>query len=420
MEACFVIQADGGPVGLVDPQSDGAGSVGLGPRQDTAEQLNADPAAPAVRGNPHRDQLGIHSPVAGPVATHEADPASCVVNGDHDGQGLAVLRALRSFHPLRRRQRCFLLPGRGKSAGRIFERGQPDLPVFSPVAALHGVDAHPRRVVPRRCGPQTVSRAGPTSATVARCRTAKIGPRSGSGVPGRALMDGRASRQQGQRHHRARHPGPAAQPPPRALSTPRCSDVPVRERQHEPGQTEQHRPGAEHHRDDQHRHIRPAQRQHPEDHTGQAAQCRSDPLVSRTPHRRDDPRGTADTQRPTPTRQLPENRKISPHDRLPLIVCRQAHSQRTPAILPGIVPPAIPSQTTVSIRKWCGGERVTSHLPGQTQTGSQDFRILTDHQSRPSRGDSEAGRSGHISPGWWPRRGRTAAGTRRRPGRLCV
>jgi hypothetical protein len=31
----------------------------------------------------------------------------------------------------------------------------------------------------------------------------------------------------------------------------------------------------------------------------------------------------------------------------------------------------------VSIRKWCGGERVTSHLPGKTQTGPQDFRIVT-------------------------------------------
>ena len=127
-------------------------------------------------------------------------------------------------------------------------------------------------------GPQTVSRAGPTFATVARCQTAKIAPRSGSDVPGRrALMDGRASRQRGQRHHRARHPGPAAQPPQRALSTPRCSDVPVRERQHEPLPTGQHRPRAEHH--------------------------------ARQPG----------NQRPTPTRQLPEKRKISPHDRLPLI-----------------------------------------------------------------------------------------------------
>ena len=63
--------------------------------------------------------------------------------------------------------------------------------------------------------------------------------------------------------------------------------------------------------------------------------------------------------------------------------CRQAHSQRTPAILPGIVPPAMPSQTTVRIRKWCGGERVTSHLPGQPQTGSQDFRQKPPHVAIP-------------------------------------
>ncbi len=49
----------------------------------------------------------------------------------------------------------------------------------------------------------------------------------------------------------------------------------------------------------------------------------------------------------------------------------------------------MPSQTTVSIRKWCAGERVTSHLPGQTQTGSQDFRILTDHQNLHSRVHAE-------------------------------
>ena len=83
-------------------------------------------------------------------------------------------------------------------------------------------------------------------------------------------------------------------------------------------------------------------------------------------------------------------------------------------------PPAIPSQTTVSIRKWCGGERVNVESTRANANRITGLRILTDHQSRPSRGDSEAGRSGHISPGWWPRRGRTAAGTRRRPGPLCV
>jgi len=86
------------------------------------------------------------------MGAREVGPAASVIRGDHDGQGVTVFRALRSFHPLRRRKRSLLLPGRGKGARRVLERGEPDIPVVPPVAALHGVDAHPRSVALERHG----------------------------------------------------------------------------------------------------------------------------------------------------------------------------------------------------------------------------------------------------------------------------
>ena len=132
--------------------------LGAQPAEVGADQFGADLVSAAVRSNPHRNQLGICSPVSGPVAAREADPAASLIHGDHDGQGVTVFGALRSFHPLRRRKRCLLLLGRGKGARRVLERGQPDLPVVPPVAALHGVDAHPRSLTleghgrKRECG----------------------------------------------------------------------------------------------------------------------------------------------------------------------------------------------------------------------------------------------------------------------------